>query len=133
MFVLPRNLLTSSLERHKNVHYDGPILEAFPNAFLAVLTLEVETVLAWVFRSCAHIILATHDGAALGSDLRADRQHWSPRTYDLTVKPVASEMRIRTGQISRAARNRIARFLSASLSIPLKPLRSQGVRNWDGT
>jgi hypothetical protein len=28
-----------------------------------------------------------------GSDLRADRQHWSPWTYDLIAKPVASEMR----------------------------------------
>ena len=30
-------------------------------------------------------------GASVGSDLRADRQHWSPWTYDLAAKPVASE------------------------------------------
>jgi hypothetical protein len=36
------HLLMSSLEEHKNVHYDGPIAEAFPNAFLAVLIPEVE-------------------------------------------------------------------------------------------
>ena len=35
-------LLASSLERNKNVHYGGPIAEAFPNAFLAVLMPEVE-------------------------------------------------------------------------------------------
>jgi hypothetical protein len=35
-------LLTSSLESDRNVHYDGPIVEAFPNAFLAVLIPEVE-------------------------------------------------------------------------------------------
>ena len=35
-------LLASSLESHTNVHYGGPIVEAFPNAFLAVLTPEVE-------------------------------------------------------------------------------------------
>jgi hypothetical protein len=31
--------------------------------------------------------------AAVGSDLRADRQRWSPRAYDPAEKPVASEMR----------------------------------------
>ena len=35
-------LLASSLERNKNVYYGGPIVEAFPNAFLAVLISEVE-------------------------------------------------------------------------------------------
>src|SRR5215831_6136719 len=35
-------LLASSLERHKGVYYGGPIVEAFPNAFLAVLIPEVE-------------------------------------------------------------------------------------------
>jgi hypothetical protein len=31
--------------------------------------------------------------AAVGSDLRADHQYCPRLTYDLTVKPVASEMR----------------------------------------
>jgi hypothetical protein len=37
-------LLTSALERDKSVYYGGPIVEAFPNAFLAVLIPEVELV-----------------------------------------------------------------------------------------
>jgi hypothetical protein len=39
-------LLTSALGSHKNVHYGSPIVEAFPNAFLAVLIPEVELVSA---------------------------------------------------------------------------------------
>jgi Protein of unknown function (DUF429) len=39
-------LLASSLESHKNVCYGGPIVEAFPNAFLAVLIPEAELVSA---------------------------------------------------------------------------------------
>jgi hypothetical protein len=35
-------LVASSLERNKNVRYGGPVAEAFPNAFLAVLIPEVE-------------------------------------------------------------------------------------------
>jgi hypothetical protein len=39
-------LLTSSLEDNKNVHRGGPIVEAFPNAFLAMLIPESELLAA---------------------------------------------------------------------------------------
>jgi hypothetical protein len=64
-------LLASSLERNKSVYYGGPIVEAFPNAFLAVLIPEVELLSApklkrgrrfdWLYEQIAdkRLVLAT--------------------------------------------------------------------------